>query len=230
MTKILFVAATLGEITKITEHLEVIDDSKPNLKHYHFQGAKIDMLITGVGMVATTYQLTKILSNDFYTAVYNIGICGCFNRTIPLGTVLNISSDSFPELGAEDGPEFISAFEIGLIEKNEPPFKNGLLYSYHPPQVKTSNNLKQVHGITVKKVHGKEESINETINVYHPDTESMEGAAFLYVCLKEQVPCAQIRAVSNYVERRNRDAWQIETAIENLTHVVMDMLTEITSG
>ena len=32
----------------------------------------------------------------------------------------------------------------------------------------------------------------------------MEGAAFMYVCLMHQVPFAQIRAVSNVVERRNR--------------------------
>ena len=32
----------------------------------------------------------------------------------------------------------------------------------------------------------------------------MEGAAFLYVCAMQGVPHAQVRAVSNMVERRNR--------------------------
>ena len=33
----------------------------------------------------------------------------------------------------------------------------------------------------------------------------MEGAAFMYACLIQGVPFAQVRAVSNIVERRNRD-------------------------
>ena len=30
------------------------------------------------------------------------------------------------------------------------------------------------------------------------------------------VPCAQVRAVSNYVERRNRAAWKMGEAIDSL--------------
>ena len=33
----------------------------------------------------------------------------------------------------------------------------------------------------------------------------MEGAAFMYACLIHGVPFAQVRAVSNIVERRNRE-------------------------
>lgn len=44
----------------------------------------------------------------------------------------------------------------------------------------------------------------------------MEGAAFFYACLSAGVPCAQVRAVSNYVERRNRAAWKLGDAIAAL--------------
>jgi futalosine hydrolase len=44
----------------------------------------------------------------------------------------------------------------------------------------------------------------------------MEGAAFMYACLISGVPFAQVRAVSNVVERRNRAAWRIEEAVANL--------------
>ena len=37
----------------------------------------------------------------------------------------------------------------------------------------------------------------------------MEGAAFMYACLIAGVPFAQVRAVSNRVERRNRAAWDL---------------------
>jgi futalosine hydrolase len=44
----------------------------------------------------------------------------------------------------------------------------------------------------------------------------MEGAAFMYACLIADVPFAEIRAVSNKVERRNREAWKLKEAVENL--------------
>jgi futalosine hydrolase len=44
----------------------------------------------------------------------------------------------------------------------------------------------------------------------------MEGAAFMYASLIAGVPFAQVRAVSNMVERRNRAAWKIDAAIRAL--------------
>jgi futalosine hydrolase len=52
----------------------------------------------------------------------------------------------------------------------------------------------------------------------------MEGAAFFYVCRQLNVPCIQIRAVSNYVEKRNRDAWNIPLAIKNLNTFAVEFL------
>ena len=45
----------------------------------------------------------------------------------------------------------------------------------------------------------------------------MEGAALFYVCLHEQIPFLEIRAISNYVELRDPTKWDIPLAIENLT-------------
>jgi len=38
------------------------------------------------------------------------------------------------------------------------------------------------------------------------------------------VPCMQIRAVSNYVEKRNLDAWQIGLAIKNLNTFALELV------
>ena len=52
----------------------------------------------------------------------------------------------------------------------------------------------------------------------------MEGAAFMYVCLMHQVPFAQIRAVSNVVERRNRQAWKVREALDALSLAALDVV------
>jgi futalosine hydrolase len=51
---------------------------------------------------------------------------------------------------------------------------------------------------------------------YGPSVESMEGAAFFYVCRLQQVNCIQVRAVSNMVKARDRKSWKTSEAIDAL--------------
>jgi futalosine hydrolase len=76
----------------------------------------------------------------------------------------------------------------------------------------------------VNTVHGNEVSVSKAFERYHPITESMEGAAFLLACAEAGVPGAQIRAISNYVERRNREAWNIPLAIQNLNKTALEII------
>jgi futalosine hydrolase len=55
----------------------------------------------------------------------------------------------------------------------------------------------------------------------------MEGAAFMYACQLSAVRYAQVRAVSNVVEKRNRRAWTIDEAIANLSQCAAAILDEL---
>ena len=55
----------------------------------------------------------------------------------------------------------------------------------------------------------------------------MEGAAFFQVCNTFNVPCIQIRAISNKVEHRNKDNWNLPLAIKNLNNKVEEIITEL---
>jgi futalosine hydrolase len=52
----------------------------------------------------------------------------------------------------------------------------------------------------------------------------MEGAAFHYVCLQEEIPFIQLRSVSNYVGERNKSKWQIKKAVENLNKELLNLI------
>jgi futalosine hydrolase len=81
-----------------------------------------------------------------------------------------------------------------------------------------------VTGVTVNTVHGNERSIAAVVQRFGPDVETMEGAAFMYACLIHGVQFAQVRAVSNFVEKRSRSAWRIPEAIASLAAVVIRVL------
>ncbi|MFB9842000.1 futalosine hydrolase [Mucilaginibacter ginsenosidivorans] len=168
----------------------------------------IELLITGVGMVATAFALGRHLATNRYDLAINLGIAGSFDRSIAVGEVVEVVEDSFSELGAEDDETFLSIEKLGFGEAHFKP--SARLYDHG------ITHIRQVSAITVNTVHGNEASIKELACRIEPQLESMEGAAFFYACKQAGVPCIQIRAVSNYVEKRNRDAWQIGLAIKNL--------------
>jgi len=213
--KILVVVATSPEVEGLKNALST-DELKA-----------VDFLITGVGMVNTTFELTRLLSSTKYNYIINIGIAGSFDRTISLGEVVWVRKELFSEMGAEDGDDFLSLIQLGLQSHDEFPFEWGELKAPILPELNTLAQLKQVRGITVNKVHGNDESILKTNMQFSPQVESMEGAAVFYVALKMNIPCIQIRSISNYVERRNRDAWQIPLALKNITHQSLLLIQEI---
>jgi len=207
--KILLVVATRAEIALLAEHF--------NLPQKDFiVTPAFDVLITGVGMTATAFALGRHLSKN-YGLVLNLGIAGCFDKSIPLGSLFNITADSFYELGAEDKNDFLTIETLGF-GKSKYTAKNNLLHD-------AVSALPKVTGITVNRVHGNTESIARVLKTGQPTTESMEGAAVLYCCENAELPCLQIRSISNYVEPRNRENWQIGLAIKNLNNWAIGFLT-----
>ena len=224
--RILFVAATEAEVgglkseirnqrSEVRNQKSALELSKSEIEH-----SKSEILITGVGMVATAFALGRHLAMNKYDLIVNLGIAGSFDTNIALGDVLEIAADTFAELGAEDDNEFLSIEKLGFGK------------STYYPNTKISNlynlfntfNLKTVNAITVNSVHGNEASIKKVMDRLNPQLESMEGAAFFCACKEVNAPCLQIRAVSNYVERRNRDNWNIGLAIKNLNNFAVEFL------
>lgn len=212
--RLLIVAATEGELVPLLSGL-------PEGRH------RVDRLVTGVGMVATSARVSRALAREAYDLALNVGLCGTFDRTLPLGSVVHVTTDGLPELGVEDGPAFVPAAAIGLVSADEPPFAGGRLVNPAPPVSTALAALPRVAGITVNTVHGDDTSIASVVDRCRPQVESMEGAAFMYACLIAGVPFAQIRAVSNLVERRNRAAWKVPEALEALGRTTRRILGDL---
>jgi futalosine hydrolase len=201
--RILLVAATEGEISAL----------KPDLK------PDVDVLVTGIGMVATAARCARALALTRYDLALNVGICGSFDRALAPGSVVHVSRDNIAELGAEDNDEFVTIEAIRLAA--EWTFVNSA-----PPPLAALQALPAVNAITVNTVHGNERSIAAVMERFRPEVESMEGAAFMSACLISNVTFAQVRAVSNIVERRNRGAWRVAEALERLAETTRRILAE----
>ena len=171
-----------------------------------------NILITGIGMVNTSIKITKELMQDKYDLVINMGVAGSFYKDYAIGDVVEVLEDNFSELGYENENDFGQFSDFGLVTK----------YS-----VESKTNLQKVKAITVNTVRGNKESITEIVNRLNPDVESMEGASVFRICNEFKVPCMQIRAISNIVEKRNKANWNMPLAIRNLNNQVAKIIMEL---
>ncbi|MGZ3883252.1 MAG: futalosine hydrolase [Bacteroidia bacterium] len=217
--KILLVAATPFEIEPLLKSMHATLPPKPGLLGSFSHGPhQLDILITGVGMVSTAFFL-GFLQGSVYNLALNTGVCGAFSKQLNNGDLVNVIDDYFSELGAEDGDEFLGLDQINL---GNPEVLNEMLFSH-----KFSDRIVKVKGITVNTVHGNTDCIARIKTRLSPDVESMEGAAFLMAANTFKWPALQIRCVSNRVERRNRDNWDLPLAIGNLNTFIIEFLEHL---
>ena len=205
---ILIVTATRQELGNIV-FLNSLKKSFPD----------IEILVTGVGMVKATFSLTSYLHLKPPDFVLHIGIAGSYKPEIPVGTVVNVISEEFADLGIDENGKFVPFHEKGDIDNN------GILLN--PADYGISFGLKSVHGITVNTVNGKKSTIERVVQQFNPDIETMEGAAIFYTCLKLGIPFCEVRSISNFVETRNINNWNIPLAIKNLNTVIPEIIEKI---
>jgi futalosine hydrolase len=217
---ILVVSATEFEVKPMLGFLGIaLPTIGVNNANIDFEEKDVKVLITGVGMVNTALMVGRYL-NDEYDLIINVGVCGAFDKNLELGELVHITKDILSELGAEDGDEFLTYDKLNLAGKHV--FSENSKDSYLMIDL-----LKKVNGITVNTVHGNDVSIEKVKQLYHPDVESMEGAAFFAACLGMKGNFVQIRAISNYVEKRDKEKWQMPLAIKNLNDFLITFIKNV---
>ena len=173
---------------------------------------KNPILITGVGMVNTAINLTKELIKKKYDLVINMGVAGSFSDELKNGDVVEVVEDNFSEIGFENDLEFSKFTDFDLKTK----YINN-----------SRTSFKKVRAVTVNTVHGKNESISEIVKRESSEIESMEGASVFKVCEEMKMPCVQIRSISNKVEKRNKNNWDLDLAIKNLNIKVEEIINNL---
>ncbi len=205
--KILVVAATEMEIAPFLS------------KNLH-----VETLITGVGATACMYTLLKKISAQSNDFILQAGIAGSFADKALLADTVVVKSDLFADVGISEVGNFFTLFERQFADENESPYTKGKLIN----EFKNHFQLPIVDAITVNTVTDNKLQIDLYQNKYGAAIETMEGAAFHYVCIKEKIPFLQIRSISNFVGERNKANWKMKESIHNLnehlTRIVNSLL------
>ncbi|MBK6937719.1 MAG: futalosine hydrolase [Chitinophagaceae bacterium] len=212
--QILIVAATVIEIN-------------PFLEQYREGTIKnnIDVLVTGIGLMAATYSITKQFHLKKPDLVIQAGVGGCFDKKRSLGTVMAIKQETVADQSVIEIDQLKTLFDLKLVPHNQYPYHNGWLVNKN--EILKKVRLPKVKGISVNEITTSKQKMRFYENHFAPVVESMEGAALHYVCLMENVPFLQIRAVSNYIAERNKKNWNMKESISNLNTELIKLLQQL---
>lgn len=224
MVRVLITAAEEEEIISAKQAFNNLESENKELLH-------VEYMLTGIGAVSTTYRLTKKLSdsNQKFDIIINCGIAGSFSDDFPIGAVARVEKEYFGDLGFETFGGFMTLFDYDILDADTLPFKGGALIAPRlSDNIESSlSHIKAASAVTVQTVSGFPEKRTRLIEGFHPQIESMEGAAFFYVAILEGVPFIELRSVSNDVGERDRSKWNIPLALSSLKDALRELLVAL---
>ena len=220
--RILLVAATPTEIAPTVTWLRNAATAQER-DVLTFPRVQVQVTFTGLGPVRTAFALGHLLGQATPQLALQAGVAGAVDRVLKIGQVVNVISEALLDDGAEDRDgSLLSLPDIGF--PYGPPFgADGTLSPVGPSSILP---YPTVHGGTVARASGSAERI-ALLRKHFPQVqvETMEGAAFFHACLSTGIDALQLRAISNYVTPRDRDAWNMPLAITNLNTALQRVLT-----
>ncbi len=184
----------------------------------------VEVLITGVGLMASTYAITKASLTQHPDLIIQAGIAGTLQPDQQLAEVVVVKHETIGDLGVLEEASFQSLFALKLLSPNVIPWKDGCLTN--EDELLHAIGLKIVNGVTVNEISTDENTINYYRHQLKAEIETMEGAALHYVGLSEKIAFLQIRSLSNFIGERDKTKWEIKKSITNLNRELQRLLTK----
>ena len=177
-------------------------------------------VVLGIGILEFSTNLSILLSRfaaeGSFTHVVLAGICGAYpGRGLNIGDVVRVDSERVGDLGVvERDGSFTPWNKVAgtSVQVYESSTLRGV-----PTWL---SSLNSVAGLTINCCTGMPAMAAERIQNFNVDVESMEGAACFSICRAFNIPCYEIRAVSNLATTRDKSTWRIKDALAALRSLV----------
>ena len=192
-------------------------------EHLKDRGIEVRYLYTGVGIMESTYAITREMDRFRPDLAIQAGIGGSFDRGFGLGSVLAVGEEVVGDVGVVENEGFQSIFDMGFADPHGHPYRSGILHNPHD-KLLAATGLPVVRGLTVNEISTDPAKMRMMTEKYHPVVESMEGAPFHYICLHEAVPFLQLRAISNFTGERDRNNWDFKGSVQHLNDKLIELV------
>ncbi|MEK5058338.1 futalosine hydrolase [Paenibacillus sp. FSL H7-0326] len=198
-------------VTAVEAERKAIEDGLKVPEHYH-------VIAGGAGPASAAAATAAALASDSYKLVINAGIGGGFPGRAELGDIVISTEIIQADLGSETAEGFRSVDELGFGTSRVTANPDAIQSILSALQTSTDIPVHCGPIITVSTTTGTAQTAEELLRrIPEACAESMEGYGVAAAASYMNVPVLEIRAISNTVGPRNRDAWRIPEALQALT-------------
>lgn len=191
----------------------------------------------GLGAVNTAQALTCMLEAQPPDWVLQIGVGGAYTAAgLALGDWALACEEVYGDLGVQTPAGWRGAAEIGIpVLQQERPYYNS--FPLEPAWVERARAALEPLGpvavgpfVTVQECSGTKALGDERQRRFNAVCENMEGAAAAHICRLYGVPFVELRAISNQVEDRRREDWDLPLACRRAQQGARALLQRIETG
>jgi len=200
---------------------------------------------SGIGKVNAAHAATLLITRYAPALIINFGIGGAYPSSgLAKGDVAIATAEVNADEGIllKDGLLTYDNIGVPLVKKGRRSWFNefSLPGTGH---TRTVSGLQRILGdisplfqvvagpfATVSACSGTIKRGREIEKRFGVICENMEGSAIAQICALTAVPLFEIRGISNIVEDRDREKWDIDAAAENSQSVVMELLRALAEG
>lgn len=193
---------------------------------------KIVHAASGIGKANASHTTTLLIEGFSPSLIINFGIGGAYPSSgLGTGDIAVAEREIYGDEGLwlKDGFHTIDSIDIPLLKKGRKQYFNEFMLDRKLiKKVMDSNrpvtNVKYGRFVTVSTCTGTSKRAKELEKRFNAICENMEGAAVAHICAIYGIPMLEIRGISNIVEDRDKDKWDIKTAAENCRRVLLQFL------
>ena len=189
----------------------------------------LKLLVTGVGPVVAAANLGSYLAGHaaMVDGVLNVGVAGAYvDSGLNLLDICLARQEIVGDFGICMHDKILD-FDPGTIPPNRTIALENVL-SEKIAGILRNNSIayKAANFVTVSCCSGTRTRGDFLRKKFAAGCENMEGAGVAMVCNNFNIPCVELRCVSNTVEDRNMDTWLLDEAIGKISRVTGTLLRD----
>lgn len=188
-------------------------EERDGIREYLVGDIDPEIHVTGMGTWTTAYHILQLVNDHPDKTILHLGIAGAFDPELQIGDIVEVSSESITDFGAEGNDGSMLSYQelVPSIKANTSPWLDFKLTNPNP----ALPGMTPVSSLTVPFASGSSDTIKRR-RASGAQIENMEGAGLFYTCMLEGVTFHSIRAISNYVTIRDKSKWEFESCFRNL--------------
>lgn len=204
-----------------------------------FEKTRVKILITGPGIINSVQALCASIEKRRPELMIQTGCAGAFRASgLTIGDIAIATKEIDVHLGIEplEPDKKKSPLPFPILTKNNLeitntwPFDSNLVdTAFNKIKAgleKTDIQVKKGPFITVETITATDRRAKNLFRHFSPCMEAMEGCSAAHLSLLYDIPLLEIRAASNYVGKRDKNAWNLPLAFERCAMAVMMVLAD----